>query len=163
MKKALLLVGDLRILNFNKVNSFTNEYTFEHLLKFIKNNNFDVFLYTRNTDFFFNDVHYFNKKSGENIYNEVTNGDTWRVNQNYKRIDSKEANEKINIILSIFKPFIKDYFIEEYERDKCYHDPKNENHTFYLNSYQSDKGDGYPIKPRFAQAYKVYECFVLHV
>ena len=153
-KIALLLSGNIRRF-FDKDLQLSNMYK-----DLVKNQNIDVFIYTDNNDFYYNDVQYFSDNNKEKKLGIPSLYDR-RIHTNTQFINYEDSSKIIREnLLNIFNNNLKDLYIEDYNPkliDNIY-DKNNINHNTFMNNNYScfDRKNAL-----MCQFYKLYKCYNL--
>jgi hypothetical protein len=152
-KIALLLSGNIRKFYYD------NSIIEKSYKKLVNNQNIDVFIYTDNNDFYYNDFQYLsNKLNVSNNYNS---------NRYYNKLKFIEFEEAYNIIetnlRNTFGESLKDLFIEEFNENQIddIYDKNNINHVIFMESNHSSCK--YRKKSIMSNFYKLYKCYNLLV
>jgi hypothetical protein len=118
----------------------------------------DVFIYTDNNDFFYNDVQYFSDKNQQKTLG--VNQENYRFHSNHEYISYEKANEMLmTIFRETFGDRQKNTIIEDYDPkliEKIY-DKDNANHKAFM---ETQEGESWKIGI-MCQWYKVYKCYEL--
>jgi len=153
-KIALLLSGNLRTF-FYKDNYIAKQY-----LELIKNQNIDLFIYTDNNDFNYNDIQYFSEKNKEMVLG-ISNDYQKRLHKNREFINYTDACKIINEnLLKIFGDKIKKIYIEDFEPNQInkIYDNTNIYHKTFMENIHHPSNWKIPI---MCQYYKLYKCYNL--
>lgn len=155
MKKiALLLSGNIRRF-FDK-----NIDTSELYKNLVKNQNIDIFIYTDNNDFYYDNIQYFSENNKEKTLGIPTLYEK-RYHSNIKFINYQESLKLIKEnLLNIFNDNLKDLYIEDYNSDliNSIYDKNNINHCTFMNNNYSNITRKKAI---ICQYYKLYKCYNL--
>ena len=135
MKKiALILSGNIRTF-FYKNNYIANNY-----LKLANKLDIDIFIYTDNNDFYYNDCQYFSENNKELVMG-IENDYNKRLYKNRNFISYENAHKIIKKTLtSIFGDRLKKLHIEDFNSNKIdeIYDKNNKFHnTFMSNKFSS--------------------------
>lgn len=154
MKIALLLSGNLR-------QFFRNNFLIAKMYSdLVKKQNIDVFIYTDNNDFFYNDIQYFSENNKEKSLGIPANYDK-RYHKNNEYINFENSSKIIEEnILNIFNISLKDFFIENFDSELIHkiYDKNNINHITFMNNNFSNFNRK---KALMCQSYKLYKCYNL--
>ncbi len=151
-KIALLLSGNLR--TFFRNNN-ANKY-----LELANSQDIDIFMYTDDNDFYYNDCQYFSENNREKQMGEETHRNL-RFYKNIDFISYDEASKIIkNSLTEIFGDRLKKLYIDKYEPNKIdtIYDKHNEYHTTFMNNPYSPSSRKAAL---MGQQYKVYKCYNL--
>ena len=151
-KIALLLSGNLR--TFFRNNN-ANKY-----LELANSQDMDIFIYTDDNDFYYNDCQYFSENNRE----KQLGIENHRGSRFYKNIDFVSYDEASKIIkkslTEICGDRLKKLYIDKFDPNKIdtIYDKSNEYHTTFMNNQYSTSIRKQAL---IGQQYKVYKCYNL--
>ena len=153
MKKiALLLSGNIRTF-FYKNNHIAKKY-----LELVNSQDIDIFIYTDNNDFNYNDIQYFSENNKDEVLG-ISNNYQKRLSKNRKFIN---YNDSFKIIKELFVNFFGDKLkkinIEDFNPELInnIYDKSNIYHNTFMNNKYSDFTRK---KALMCQFYKLYKCY----
>ena len=152
-KIALLLSGNLRTFFYNN-NNIANTY-----LELANSQDIDIFIYTDNNDFYYNDCQYFSENNTEKVLG--INNIKRRFYKNIDFISYDEASKIIKKSLTeIFGNRLKKLYIDDFNPNKIdtIYDKNNEYHVTFMNNSYSNSNRKQAL---IGQQYKVYKCYNL--
>lgn len=153
-KIALILTGNLRTFFYNN-NHIANNY-----LDLINNQNIDVFMFTDNNDFYYDDCQYFsqnNKKKEMGIESNIEK----RFYKNINFISYDEAKKIIKTnLFKLFGDKLKKLHIDNFNPNKIdeIYDKNNKYHNTFMNNQYSNINRK---KALIGQQYKNFNCYNL--
>tara|TARA_X000000368_G_C23051886_1_gene721835 strand:- start:1619 stop:2527 length:909 start_codon:yes stop_codon:yes gene_type:complete len=155
MKKiALILSGNIRTF-FYKNNYIANNY-----LKLANKLDIDIFIYTDNNDFYYNDCQYFSENNKELVMG-IENDYNKRLYKNRNFISYENAHKIIKKTLtSIFGDRLKKLHIEDFNSNKIdeIYDKNNKFHNTFMNNKFSSF---IRKKALMNHYYKLHKCYKL--
>lgn len=153
-KIALILTGNLRTFFYNN-NHIANKY-----LELVNSQDIDIFMYTDNNDFYYNDCQYFSQNNKKKVMGIESNIEK----RFYKNIDFISYDEAKKIIkTNLFKLFgdkLKKLYIDNFNPNQIdlIYDKNNQYHnTFMSNPYSNINRK----KALIGQQYKNFKCYSL--
>jgi hypothetical protein len=153
-KIALLMSGNIRTFLYNN-NNIANKY-----LELANSQDMDIFIYTDNNDFYYNDCQYFSENNREKVLGIESNTEK-RFYKNIDFISYDEASKIIKKSLTeIFGDRLKKIYIDNFNPNKIdtIYDKSNEYHTTFMNNPYSNSNRKQAL---IGQQYKLYECYNL--
>lgn len=153
MKKiALLLTGNLRKFFYNDF------YIAKKYIELVNSQNIDVFIYTDNNDFNYNDIQYFSNNNKGEVLGIPDNYEK-RLSQNRKFINYNDSYQIIKEnLIEIFKNKLINFHIEDFNNELI-NDIYDKN-NIYHNNFMNNKYSNYS-KALMCQFYKLYKCYNL--
>ncbi len=159
MKKiALLLSGNVRKFFYN------NLYIAKTYVELVNKQDIDVFIYTENNDFDYNNIQYLSEKNVKKILGNpnIPECNNRKYSKNIQFISYDECLKILNTNFSkIFGDKLKDIVIEDFNEnllDSIY-DKNNINHITFMNT----NSDITRKNALLCQFYKLYKCYELMV
>ena len=157
-KIALLLSGNVRTFFYNN-NFIANTFS-----DFVNKQDIDVFIYTDDNDFNYNNIQYLSENNKEKI---LGNPDIPEVNKkkysnNIKFINHKDCCEILKTeFLKIFDKKLKKIYIDEFNKDliNIIYDKTNINHNIFMNTEFAFARKNCLM----CQFYKLYKCYKLMI
>lgn len=135
MKKiALLLSGNIRRL-FDKSTPLVTFY-----IDLIKKQNIDVFIYTDNNDFYYDNIQYLSDNNKDKILGIPTIYER-RYHTNIQFINYENSSKIIKEnLFNIFNDHLKNLYIEDFDNDQInnIYDKNNIYHNTFMNNIYSD-------------------------
>lgn len=153
MKKiALLLSGNIRSF-FYKDNYIAKKY-----LEVVNNQDIDVFIYTDNNDFNYNNIQYFSENNKELILG-IMNDYEKRLSDIREFINYNDACKIIkDKFLEIFSHKLKKIYIEDFNSEKI-NDIYDKNNIYHKTFMENKYSDFSRRKALMCQFYKLYKCY----
>lgn len=153
-KIALLLSGNLRTF-FYKDNHICKKY-----LELMEKQDIDLFIYTDNNDFNYDNIQYFSDKNKNKILG-VPNDIEKRLSENIDFINYNDSCQIIkNNLIKIFGNKLKKYHIEEFKQNLI--DDIYDKDNIYHNTFIQYKHHSICWKIAImCQYYKLYKCYNL--
>jgi len=153
---ALVLCGNLRTFFYNDF------YIANIYAKLADEKDIDVFIYTDNNDFNYNDTQYFSEKNKDKVLGIPASLEK-RYYKKQEFCDYASSSKTIadNLII-LFKNKLKNFFIEDFNPDQIdtIYDKNNINHFHFMNNNYSNICRK---KALMCQFYKLHKCFGLLV
>jgi len=155
-KIALLLSGNLRTFFYN------DNYIAKKYLELANNHDIDIYIYTDNNDFYYNDCQYYsehNKNKTLGILNDYNK----RIYKNTKFINYENAYKIITKnLIEIFGNKLKKLCIDNFTLDQLdlIYDKNNNYHNKFMNNPYSQLSRKTAL---MCQQWKVYKCYNLMV
>ena len=153
-KVALILTGNLRTFFYN------NNYIANKYLELVNSQNIDIFMFTDNNDFYYNDCQYFSQNNKEKVMG-IENNIEKRFYKNINFISYDEASKIIKKSLTeIFGDRLKKLYIDNFNPNKIdeIYDKNNKYHNTFMNNQYSNINRK---KALIGQQYKNFNCYNL--
>jgi hypothetical protein len=157
-KIALLLSGNLRTFFYN------DNYIAKKYAELVNNQDIDVFIYTDNNDFNYNNIQYLSEKNIEKILGnpDIPETNERKYSDNIQFINYDDSTKILNEkLLECFGQKLKDLNIEDFNKDLIndIYDKQNINHNAFMNT-----GSNFSRKNCImCQFYKLYKCYNLMI
>jgi len=153
-KIALILTGNLRTFFYN------NNYIANKYLELANNQDIDIFMYTDDNDFYYNDCQYFSENNKDKILGIKNNFDK-RLYKNNAFINYDEAKKIIETnLFNIFGYKLKKIYVDNFSPNKIdeIYDKNNKYHNTFMNNPYSDM-----VRKRafMGREYKTFNCYNL--
>lgn len=149
---ALLLSGNIRKFFYNDF------YIAKKYSELVNHQNIDVFIYTDNNDFNYNDIQYFSENNKEEILG-ISNDYEKRLSKNRKFINYNDSYKIIKEnFIKIFGEKLKNFYIEDFNNELInnIYDKNNIYHNIFMNNSYSNFNRKRALMCQF---YKLYKCY----
>ena len=153
MKKiALLLSGNIRTFFYK------NNYIARKYIELVNSQDIDVFIYTDNNDFNYNDIQYFSENNKELVLG-IPNDYEKRLCVNKQLINYDDSLKIIKEnFFKIFGDKLKKFHIEDFKNDLI--DNIYDKNNIYHNTFMNNKYSEFTRKKALmCQFYKLYKCY----
>ena len=156
-KIALLLSGNIRTFFYN------DSYIAKKYTELVNSQDIDVFIYTDNNDFNYNNIQYLSEKNTEKILGnpDIPETNKRKYSNNIEFMNYDDSCKILNkILFECFDQKLKNLYIEDFDKDLInnIYDKNNINHVTFMNNIYSNFQRKNALMCQF---YKLYKCYNL--